>query len=178
MTLVFQESLLGIYIANSHPYHLFTFNNTYSERFIVPIIPPFLPPPILGLLLGINCHLIKCFPQIRAWAQCSAHTCTLKVFIFAWINGWYLSWFWVLGPQALSFKQWFSVLTSSAAKLGASWFSLHVQESVLQCSSLEGLSLTIDFKHVTNTSLQECSYFNPAWDSGSLLLIHLFLSRT
>lgn len=86
MSLVFQELLLSIYKVQSHPYHLFTFNDTYIERFIVLIIPLFLSPPVLGLLLGINCHLIKCFlkcfSQIRAWAQCSANTCTLKVFIF------------------------------------------------------------------------------------------------
>lgn len=83
----------------------------------------------------------------------------------------------VLGPWALSFKQHFGVLPSSAAMLGASWVS-YCKEDVRQNWRLYSLSSTIDFKEVTNTSLHECPFLNPAWDSGSLLLPHLFLSQT
>lgn len=125
MTLVFQETLLGIYItkSRSHPYHLFIFNDTHIERVIVPAVSLFLSPSISGLLLGINCHLIKrfleCSPQISMWTQCSVNTCILIVFIFAWINDWHLPSLLVLGLQALPFKLHLSVLTSSVAKLGA-----------------------------------------------------------
>lgn len=124
MTLVFQETLLGIYItkSKSYPYHLFIFNDTYLERVIVPAVPLFLSPSISGLL-GINCHLIKrfleCSPQISTWVQWSANTCILKVFIFTWINDWHLPSLLVLGLQALSFKLHLRVLTSSVAKFEA-----------------------------------------------------------